>query len=360
MKEEKEALTGAQGVEGLLKLNEVHSSIFNDPGTALERRKYRSQHPTEIAALKCMDGRVHLPVITNTPLGIIQPFRNLGGKFEIGWPMFQEALKGWVDYSVGRGRNCLVLVTYHYSRGDTHRGCKGFEYNLDEARATAKKLEDQFNKVFGKKVVYAMEIGVETDLESLILHGNNGEVMDASDIKDTHPDNLSKLLRELRPDMPESIRNDFLPLIEGNTRHVKEVVASNRPMLDAEHREWVIAIGRGFDWLHAINTALIVGPFAPDLVTPIKTAAAVIKSNLDSGRINGRKIVLMTSAPYRDLSGYERNLAEEKALFLADFALDYVIRPEVPDLIPHLQLLAARVDMNTRRLEVLKRQDSVK
>lgn len=346
------------GIEQLLAMNSKHSLEFTSPGVALERRRYRSEHPTEIAALKCMDGRVHLPVITATPLGIIQPFRNLGGVFNIGWPMFQEAMKTWVDYSVSRGRNSLVLVTYHFSRGDKHRGCKGFNYDVSASKKAAKDLENKLDKVFGKKVVYAVEIGVETDLEALILHGANGEVVDLADWVHKNSEEFSDLLQHLYPDMPEQIRRDLLPLVQGNIVHIKKVMAAKRLKVDTEHKEWVIAIGRGFDWLHALNTALIVGPFSPDLITPIKTAAAVIKENLDSGRIRGRRIVLMTSAPYRDVSGYEKNFAEEKALFLADFALQ-VIREHVPALLPHMQLLSARVDMNTRRLEIINREDKL-
>ena len=98
-----------KGIDFLLELNTKHSREYIE--LASERRRYRGEHPTEIAALKCMDGRLHLPVITKTALGIIQPFRNLGGKFDLGWPFFQSKIDEWVQYSVGRGRHCLVFVT---------------------------------------------------------------------------------------------------------------------------------------------------------------------------------------------------------------------------------------------------------
>ncbi|NWF73057.1 MAG: hypothetical protein HXY51_08495, partial [Nitrospirae bacterium] len=43
-------------------------------------------------ALKCMDGRLNLSVATNTPPGIIEPIRNLGGRFDLGWPHFGEVI----------------------------------------------------------------------------------------------------------------------------------------------------------------------------------------------------------------------------------------------------------------------------
>jgi carbonic anhydrase len=75
----------SKGIQNLIDLNKEHSRLFSDPGTAAARRQYRAQHPTEIGSLKCMDGRLHLPVATKTPLGIIQPWRNVGGKFDIAY-----------------------------------------------------------------------------------------------------------------------------------------------------------------------------------------------------------------------------------------------------------------------------------
>jgi carbonic anhydrase len=42
--------------------------------------------PSTIAVLKCMDGRINLPIATHTPTGINQLFRNLGSVFDVGWP----------------------------------------------------------------------------------------------------------------------------------------------------------------------------------------------------------------------------------------------------------------------------------
>lgn len=136
-------------------------------------------------------------------------------------------------------------------------------------------------------------------------------------------------------------------------------VESNRPIPDAEHKEWVLGIGRGFDWLHAINTAFIVGPFDPNLSGAIGTAATLLKGNVDEGRVNPKNgLVLMTPASYRDSAGPERLLAREKAKFLSKFALD-VIKEKVPDLVQHLQILTGYVDLNTRKFEVLDRQDKI-
>jgi hypothetical protein len=83
-----------------------------------------------------MDGRINLAVDTHTPSGIIQPFRNLGGMFDLGWPHLGEVLAHYVHTVVSRGQRVLLLITYHYSKGDKHRGCAGFNYDTQAARAS--------------------------------------------------------------------------------------------------------------------------------------------------------------------------------------------------------------------------------
>lgn len=341
------------GIDYLLDLNARHSQAFMDLAT--ERRRYRGEHSTEIAALKCMDGRLHLPVMTQTALGIIQPFRNLGGIFDLGWPFFQAAIDQWVGYSINRGRHCLIFVTYHFARGDTHRGCRGFHYDTDAARVAAIKLKNQFESVYGKGgAVVPIVCGIETDLDALILHGENGRFIDLANTKESSQLEVEEMLRSLYPSMPERIIRDFLPLVRGNIRHIAEIRSSNRPIEEAEHKEWVLGVGRGFDWLHVINTAFIVGPFDPNLSVAIETAARLLKNNIDEGRIDPNGVVLLTSGVYRDEAGPEYRLAKEKALFLSKFALD-IIKDKVPDLAPRLQILTGCADLDTRKFEMIER-----
>ena len=343
------------GIDYLLELNARHSHAYIDVAT--ERRRYRGEHPTEIAALKCMDGRLHLPVMTKTALGIIQPFRNLGGKFDLGWPYFQAVLDEWIQYGIRRGRYCVVFVTYHYARGNVHRGCRGFNYDAEAAKVTAVELRDQFVRVYGRGAVVPLVCGIETDLEALILHAEDDRAVDLSEVTDSSPSAVEGMLNSLYSSLPERIILDLVPLVAGNITHIAEVRASNRPIAETEHKEWVLGIGRGFDWLHAINTAFIVGPYDPNLSDAIETAARLLKSNIDDGRIDPNGIVLMTSAVYRD-PGPNYGLAKEKALFLSKFALD-IIEDKVPDLVPHLQILTGFTNLNTRKFEVVERRGSV-
>lgn len=84
-----------------------HSQEFQSPESWLERSRYLAQHPTAVAAFKGMDGRIEIPVATNTPHGIIPPFRNLGGRFDLGWPHLGEVLAEHVLSKTG-GEDALA------------------------------------------------------------------------------------------------------------------------------------------------------------------------------------------------------------------------------------------------------------
>jgi hypothetical protein len=75
-------------------------------------------------------------------------------------------------------------------------------------------------------------------------------------------------LAALLPDMPQQMRATSAPAA-GNLAHIAEVREQCIAPLDIEHREWMICLGRGFDFLHTPNLALIIGPYSPDLADPV-------------------------------------------------------------------------------------------
>ncbi len=334
----------------LLEHNKKRSGDFSNSDTVLARRLYRAQHPTEIAALKCMDGRLHLPIITQTPLGIIQPFRNIGGHFDLGWPFFGLVMKEWVEYTIAKGKNSIVLTTYHYSKSDSHLGCKGFGYKDELALSETKKLKEQFERVFGVQhsVVYPILVGIETDEDTLIIHGDNGEVMDMSTMVDSSVEDIRKKTVSLFPQMRPEIIDDLLPLLIGNANHIKAIREKQRPITEINHKEFVLAVGRGFDWLHFHNKALIIGPYSYNLKDPVGKGAGILLDNIKQGRVEaGDGVLLMTSAVYRDEVGLDAKLAVEKAISLANFSLE-TIREQVPELLPYISVLVGTTNMNTR------------
>ena len=140
----------AQRIDWLFERARDHSARFCSPENWLARERYLALHPTAIGVLKCMDGRINIPVATHTPLGIIQPFRNLGGMFDLGWPHLGEVLAGYVQRCVREGRRVLLLITYHFSRGSVHRGCAGFHGDTAAAIEHTRRIKQQVATVFGQ------------------------------------------------------------------------------------------------------------------------------------------------------------------------------------------------------------------
>ncbi len=342
--------------EYLYELNRRQSSLFRSEAAKAQRLRYRRDHKLEIAFFKCMDGRLNASVITKMAMGIIQHWRNLAGSFNLGWDGFKNSVISWYEYAKGEDRACLAVFTYHFSRGDERRGCAGVGYDTDKARSNAFELRRQFVRVFGLGIsFYPIVVGIETDFDALILHGENesDEPFDLARVDDASPEYARFLLKKLYPTMSSQMAGGFIPLITGNIEHSKEVRLLNRPIEDIVHREFVLALGRGFDWFHEPNTALIVGPYDPELRKPIGTAAKLLYANLQEGRISkDQGVVLISSAPYRERSGYDRPAACEKARWFNDFAFN-VIREEVESLVPYIDRIAAVMDSTTREIEVV-------
>jgi hypothetical protein len=212
-------------IEWLMEHARQYSASFSSAEACIARQRYMAEHPSAIAALKCMDGRINLSVDTHTPFGIIQPFRNLGGMFDLGWPHLGEVLAHYVHSVVSSGQRVLMLITYHYSKGDPHRGCAGFNYDTQAARASTYNIKRQVEHVFGADhgTVYPIVCGFETDEEALILHGSNGEMLDLSQVAVDEKDRLRQRLEEMFPDMQSQVRNDLEPLVFGNMQRIVEL-----------------------------------------------------------------------------------------------------------------------------------------
>ncbi|MFA6551783.1 MAG: hypothetical protein WCV41_04630 [Patescibacteria group bacterium] len=343
-------------IEFLLQHNETQSKLFCSPDIAGARRQHRGRHDTEIAALKCMDGRLNVSVCTKIPPGIIQPFRNLGGQFDVGWPFLNKLLLDWVTYVVSNGKNGVVLVTYHWSKGNQHRGCAGFNYDTEAAKSYTANLTRNIEKICGQRhaVIYPLHVGIETDEDALVLHGSNGNALNVADLTEATKDELRMHLQNCYPDMNDKMVQDILPLLSGNQHHILEVRQTQRPLNDIEHRECVLGIGRGFGWLHVLNKALLIGPFSPNLDEPIVKAAKILLDNLNEGRIPKEDgVALLSSAVFRDEAGFEPGFAAAKSNTLADFALS-VIKSEVPELYKYLHVLKGIVNQNTMLMTVIE------
>lgn len=338
----------------VLQINKERSLEYTNPAAQLARQLYRQQHPTEILVQKCMDGRLNLSVFTGTPPGILQPFRNIGGRFDLGWPFFQEVTNDGIQYAINKGRRCLAITSYHFSTGDTHRGCAGFSYDTDAASTAAIALKDQFTKVYGEakaRPVYALTIGIETDFESIVFHGAGDKTLDVASLDAAlSSEEIDVMLAELYPDMDIEMRRDLVPLVKGNLAHIADVRAEQKAPIDLEHREQIIAVGRGFDWLHEPNRALIIGPYSHEWPQAVKTAGSIVLGNLNAERIpieNG--ILLLVSTLWRNEERESgRRLKEEKARYIARTALAEL--QSIPELKDKIKILVGVTEAETRKL----------
>ncbi len=338
------------GIEFLMDLNGKQAKEFL--GQQERRREYRSRHPTELGALKCMDGRLHLPIATNTPLGIIQPWRNIGGMFDTRWPIFNASLAEWQRYGRCRNKRGLLFVTYHYSRSDNPSlGCAGHKHNLDQARSSALQLTHQCRRVLAHPHYYAILVGFDTDWDCLVLASEDGhDDLDMADVGSDR-DLIANWLLRHHADMPSDVVRDATEVLVRNADRAQEIRCSGRTIEQLKHCESVIAVGRGYDWLHLPNKALIVGHFDPDYLQAVITAGRIVWHNLLDGRIRAEDIVLMTSAPYS--SPDDRPFKVDKVTGLHEEATA-AIRDHVSELWPYLRQVRSVVDIHTRKLEPLE------
>lgn len=334
----------------IIELNKKHSEMFQSQ--RLERELYLSKHPTNVVVFKCMDGRIHMPTVTRTPLGIMRPFRNIGGKFNLGWPLLNESFDQSVKKSVKRGNRTLALVTYHYSQGDSHRGCAGFNYDCEESKAFTENFRRQILRTYGEDngVVFPILVGLETDKDALIFHGEGGGALDVSTIKDDSDKNLIAAFKKLYPLMPERILLDLIPLVKGNIKCIEETKEKGKSLEQLVHGEWVLAIGKGFDWLHTPNMALIVGPYDPNIGESIKTAAEIIELNLKQKRAEGG-MILLSSAIYVDPA--EKTRAKERTLYLNGLAQEIIVKNH-PEMASEMHSMAVVLDSSTMEMEVVE------
>jgi hypothetical protein len=302
-----------------------HSLDFLHIGESWERYDYVRKHQTPVSALMCMDGCVSISRVTKVPWGIIQPFRHLGGRLNLGWSHLGELVTESVLAEATNNRTMLCLVTYHYSKSDPHRGCAGFGYGTDEARTHAFSVVRQLERCFGgtHRSVYPLVVGLETDQEALLFHDvEDKEVLDLSDVPAADDYRLVSSLSQLYPEIPEYILADLMPLVTGNLSHIADTKRKDKSNYHTRH-EWIICLGHGFGWLQQANQALIIGPYGRDLRASIHTAATIIEANMQSGRIPDDGFLLLTEAPYREQNGAGAR-AELESRYLAQCAADVV------------------------------------
>ncbi len=336
----------------ILDLNHARSDEFCSPKAQDQLHYYKKHHPTHILAFKCMDGRINLPLLTGLPDGVFQPFRNIGGKFDLGAPLLNDIVVRARRDAVSAGSRMLALCTYHFSAGDNHRGCAGHNYNTTMAMDGAMKLKKQFEAMFGEQndVVAAIVIGIETDEDALIFHGSEDTVMRISDSLDDDEEAILAGLRQLYPWMRRDMLDDLLPIALGNRDHVAAIRCQKRPVAELVHGENIIAVGRAFGWMHLPNKALIIGPYDYDWGAAVRVAGGIVAENLDQGCVNRQDgALLLVLTPF--LHNSERDAAAEKSRYIARVS-QAVLAQAYPDMTLHT--LVGVTDMHTMRIHEIQ------
>lgn len=348
------------GIDQFLRTQAQSAASFSSTRAVLERELYWSRTSTEIEVYKCSDARVKGSRYLKTPLGVLTPRRTIGGKFEMWWPDLQKEIEMWRQRAAKKFRHrCLSLFSYHFSRGDEHRGCAGFDCQTNDAIAYTTALLEDFKRIYQQSTMFGVMVGFETDLEAMVLHGESGEVLDLAEVEITSVSRLEWMIRRLFPSMDEESVRDFVPRVQANIEHIQEVRELERPIEALGHQEHMLLVGRGYEYMHDPN-ALIVSPHTPDLAVPIASAGGVILNNINQGLVIPAKtpIVVVTSAPYFEPIGPEPELARQKSLGLCRFAYR-VLEERVPELVRNypVSTLAVTIDMTTWRLNIHDRVD---
>lgn len=349
-------------VQQLMDMNRRRSKEFSE--TIHCRREYRDKHPTQVSASECMDGRVDVTAYCEVPFGLINIDSNIGGHHELGWPGLGESIAERERYAHRKRLSSLYMVTYHYSASDEHLGCAGFKYDTQAAISDMNRFKSEIDSAFSERI-YTVLVGMETDSESLILHSENGLpgspdvldmrawVADAGELgvmEKVGEGLLKEILGLMLPKIPQSVRNDLVPLLLGNALHVLKVKRQGRSLNDLKHNESVLAIGTGLDWVLNNNLALVIGPHDSDLDRSIITAAGIIKKNRDEGRVMGNGALLVSTA-----GRYSENkrLYIKRSCYLARLALEY-IQKEMPTMADFFVPLVGVTHLDTRRFEPIE------
>lgn len=335
----------------LIDINTEQSAKYIEAEAA--RTRYWAEHRTFFACIKCMDGRVQFSSMTNTPVGIVKPFRAIGGKFSIWWPSFLGRVRHWTERAMSQGSRNFMFVTYHYSASDTHLGCAGWKYDTKGARGGAEQLQKDLAFVFDEQLT-AVVAGVETDRDILTLHGKidvSGETCIGK-----RPEEVAAMLREAFPDMSMHTVNDLLPFMLGNAKRVEELNASPRSVLDKGHNERVIALGQSFDWVTSQNLALIINDADPNLDESVRVAGSLIVKNVEHATAGDDVATIFTSIPYRE-PGTDYRQAVARAKGLKEFAKK-ILREAYPELMAsgRLHSLAAVMWEPNKKIEVVEEE----
>lgn len=232
----------------------------------------------------CMDGRTYVPELVRM---VVDFYSSLGGILDHGRPEFRESFERQLEMCCQKGKQLRFVSTYHYSRGVRELGCAGHRFEKADGFRTANRQARQAKDRYGT-AVSAFVMGVETDRDALILHGDTGQVVDLGDLEQSERSDLNRVLGELYPDRVQEALV-LADVVEGNVQHRVMTVSTTKSARKTDHQEKRILLGmpEQIAWAQSLNGALSLSPIVPhpQLERAIEVAGMIWYDNLRSCRI---------------------------------------------------------------------------
>jgi hypothetical protein len=340
-----------------LDLNEENAKLFEQGEE--DRLRFFVEGSSFFCGFPCGDGRTHhLARMTKTSLGIIKIIPSLGGLFKIGWPSLQKEVVDWMKRNKEEEKCSVFITTYHFSRSSKARCCAGFSGDTKKAFTAAWNFRKELELLFGKNNnTLVITIGIETDSDSFILHGDDPKkTLDLFLLDECHskPSNVLNEIMSLIPSIRKNVAKDLLMLLMGNLRHIKEVKASGRKPENSHHQESLIYMGKNSSWLNHPNTALLISTLPLNITKQATKALTVMHGNIEHGRIRPEWI-FMPCASYNgnDETGISKRGAEFRTKEFTDFFMNILTKQFPKRLADKMFLMEAIFNEDDRRITVI-------
>lgn len=293
----------------------------------------------------CMDGRVSTNIF-DAPLGYLQPMRTAGGHLEMGWTNVADYVDDWAEHAYRLHLKAGFLIAYHFSGSDTHHGCGAFNSDTEAAKNSTLRFKDELLVCFDK-MVKSIVIGIDTDCDGVIVHGEEG-ILDMRTVPTNSTEaDLFNMLDKILPNKHPKIKAALAYLLAGNLRRMAYLRTNPRHESEKVHGEYVLCYGDGFSWVDLGHRAFKVGVWDPNPEKYLYIGAKFIKENVEQGRVTEPKGVLMSSKGY--FRAERKKWAEYQSKHQLEVAMEY-LNKEFPGW-DFLEPIAVTTYMPTQRIE---------
>lgn len=287
-------------VERLFKLNAARAYAYFKGRH--KRERYFRKNPIHWIIIQCMDGR-HNEV--DRALGILpgcsDPYKTGGGNLDLGGNLAMSQITNTIDYGISQGRDVVILVSSHYSGRHPNHGCRAFSNDRCAAHMHAVQLTTRLRNAVQLYTpeVHVLTIEYDTDNDAVRIYGKD-VIFDSADFLADEKGLEEDLAMCLPTLIGTRVYSSLLSSMRYNVRHVRSVLRRKRHLIDVEHGETTLVLGRGI-WLTRRNDAIVVFPEGDDLDKNIVTGLGILHGNMERNRML-RKYgpVILCSAAYRD------------------------------------------------------------